>query len=306
MSIVFIWRGLGLIVPIVFGICAWIVSYWYDDTRLGNASFMGWACFYASIVLLLPGIGMWGTTDENGKKSRFHHHFMFVPVLFWSLGLGALCAWLLFTRDPQPTENTVLAAQVEEPEKDQDETVYRTINFLNSSTDKLVCVFSNDVGTERLEVEPKSWLPFDVVPGACSFSVKDAKGKTLVDFSLNKMADPTESTDDYDAAWVQLDGGEHKLLMVDVTPMMPDDFKSDNLKETDWTKQVIKEYDGKSMMEPYIPKDEIGKARMLEPGDLLPSKTKSGEKVYALITVPANKKLTNEYLQERFKELYFD
>jgi hypothetical protein len=305
MSIVFIWRGFGLIVPIVFGICAWIVSFWYDDTRLGNASFMGWSCFYASIVLLLPGLGMWNDKDENDGTKRYHD-FMFVPILIWSLGLGALCAYLLFTRDPEPVEDTLPVTQTEESTTPEEEPVYRTVNFLNSSTDSLVCVFTNDVGTERIGVGPRSWIPFEVIPGACKFEVEGPNGKSLVDFSLNKMAGPTESALDYDAAWVQLDGGEHKLIMVDVTPMMPADFKTSNLKEYDWTKQVIKEYDGKTIMEPYIPKDEIGNARVLEPGDLLPSKVNEDEQVYALITVPSDQKLTNEYLIGRFKELYFE
>ncbi|MBU0487152.1 MAG: hypothetical protein KKA07_08805 [Bacteroidetes bacterium] len=40
----FIWRGFGLIVPILFFVTAWIVSYLFDkgDTTLGNPDFIGW------------------------------------------------------------------------------------------------------------------------------------------------------------------------------------------------------------------------------------------------------------------------
>src|SRR5688572_17399708 len=135
MTIVFIWRGFGLVVPIVFGICAWIVSYWYEDPRLGNASYMGWTMFYTSIVLLLPGLALFADKDEEDGRKRYHD-FMFVPILFWSLGLGALCTYVLLSRDSEPAGNGNTVVQADEGEADA-EAVYRTVNFVNSSSDSL-------------------------------------------------------------------------------------------------------------------------------------------------------------------------
>ena len=50
---VIIYRGLGILVPIVLFIVGWIVSFWYKDTRIGNPDFMGWTLFYTAIVCLL-------------------------------------------------------------------------------------------------------------------------------------------------------------------------------------------------------------------------------------------------------------
>lgn len=303
---VFIWRGFGLVVPIVFGICAWIVSYWYEDTRLGNASFMGWSMFYTAIVLLLPGLAMFRATDEE-DGSRRYHDFMFVPILFWSLGLGALCTYVLLQRDSVPDEDEVvntIAADEDEPVVE--EKAYRIVNFLNSSDDTLDCIIKTANGSETVTVNPHSWQPMELVIDKYSYEVSDRKGKILATYSADKLTDPSSSKMDYESGWVQLDNGGHKLVLVDVTPMIPADFKSTDLKDHDWTKRVVEVYDGKSFMEPKVPKETIYNSRVLEPGDLLPAKVGTDEQVYALISVPADEKLTNDYFIERFKEIYFE
>jgi hypothetical protein len=303
---VFIWRGFGLMVPIVFGICAWIVSFWYEDTRLGNASFMGWSMFYTAIVLLLPGLAMWGgTTDEDGTVRK--HDFMFVPILFWSLGLGGLCTYVLLQRDPSPSEDEDAApvVQTTEDKEPEAEKVYRTVNFLNSSEDTLDCIIKTAGGSETVTVNPHSWQPMDLLIDKYSFEVSDRKGKVLATYSADKFEEPSSSKVDYESGWVQLDNGGHKLVLVDVTVMMPADYTTKDLAKTDWTKQVVEVYDGKSFMEPQVPKEAKYNSRVLEPGDLLPSKVGTDEKVYALVTVPADEELTNKYFIERFKEIYF-
>lgn len=302
MSIVFIWRGFGLIVPIVFGICAWIVSYWYDDTRLGNASFMGWSMFYTAIVLVLPGLMFWNDKDEEDGTKR-HHDFMFVPILIWALGLGGLCTYVLLQRDSAPDENVT---PTEEVVNLKEEKVIRTVNFLNSSTDSLELVVSDARGeVDRFYVGPKSWKSLDVEPHKYKFLANDLNGTTVMTWE-NTIGDPTKSETDYDAGWIQMDGGEHKLVMIDVTEMIPADYKSSDLKNSDWTKNVVKVFDGKSLMEPAIPEKASVYAMLLEPGDLLPSKEKASHEVYAIITVPADEVLSNEYLQKRLIELYFE
>ncbi len=302
---VFIWRGFGLIVPIVFFICAWIVSFFYEDTRLGNASFMGWSMFYTAIVLLLPGLGLWGSKDEDDGTKR-HHDFMFIPVLFWSLGLGALCTYVLLQRDPTPSEeDTAPVVQTDDEKEPEKEKVYRTVNFLNSSDDTLDCIMKAGKASQTVTVNPHSWQPMELVIDKYSFDVSDRKGNILATYSAEKFEEPSASKMDYESGWIQLDNGGHKLVLIDVTPMMPADFTTTNLKDYDWTKQVVKVYDGKSFMEPQVPADAKYNSRVLEPGDLLPAKVGTDEKVYALITVPADEELTNKYYIERFKELYF-
>lgn len=304
---VFIWRGFGLIVPIVFGICAWIVSYWFEDTRLGNGAYMGWTTFYTAIVLLLPGLAMFNDKDDEDGTKRYHD-FMFVPILFWSLGLGALCTYLLITSDPQPGDDENTSAQTEQTDEPapKEEKAFRIVNFLNSSNDTLNCIIKTEHGSEKVTVEPKSWVPMELVVDSYTFVVNDMNGNKLATYSSDKLKEPTSSQVDYESGWVQLDNGAHKLVLVDVTPMMPADFKASNLKDHDWTKRVAGVYDGKSFMEPKVPKDAMYNSRVLEPGSVLPAKVGTDEQVFALITVTAEKEITNEYLIERFKELYFE
>ena len=51
-----IWRGFGIVVPIVLLISAWITSYWFEDTRVGNTSYLGWTLLWAGIVLILAAL----------------------------------------------------------------------------------------------------------------------------------------------------------------------------------------------------------------------------------------------------------
>jgi hypothetical protein len=265
---------------------------------------MGWTSFYAAIVLLIPGLAMWGgSTDEDGTVRK--HDFMFVPVLFWSVGLGALCAFLLFTRDPEPSEDADAVTQTEEAVVEE-EKAYRTVNFLNSSDDTLNCIIKTENGSEKITVNPKSWQPMELVVDKYTYVVNDLNGNKLATFTSDKLKDPSSSQMDYESGWIQMDNGGHKLVLIDVMPMMPADFKTTNLKEHDWTKRVVQVYDGKSFMEPKVPKETMYNSRVLEPGDLLPSKLGTDETCYALITVPGDVELTNEYYIERFKELFFE
>jgi len=96
-----IWRGAGIAVPIIFFICGWIVSYWFEDTRLGNPDFMGWTSFYAGIVTLLAGVVILGMGSEPKKLEpgevpvRVRHDFFWIPVLIWGVILLGLSIYLL-------------------------------------------------------------------------------------------------------------------------------------------------------------------------------------------------------------------
>lgn len=304
--ITFIWRGLGIIVPIVFFITGWIVSYWFEDTRFGNASYVGWVSFYSAIVLLLPGIGLWsGDKDEEGKTVRAH--FMFIPVLIWSLGLGGLSAYLLLTRDSGPAGNT---ATVQNDDHDRDDVsagssvkTYRVVNFINSSTDSMRVIIRYDgKKVEEIAVGPRSWIPREMETRTYTFTSYDKRGKEVMILKDKQIAEAKKG--DYTDCWIQLDGGEHDLVLMDVTPALPADFKKSDLNGVDWTKQVVKVYKGNDLMS-FDLSIVNGGNTILEPGDLLPLTTKE-KTMFSLITVPSDQQLTNDYLVERLGNLYFE
>jgi hypothetical protein len=55
---VIVWKGLGLIVPILLFVIGYIVSLFYEDKTLGNTNLLGWAFFYSSIIFILVGLAI--------------------------------------------------------------------------------------------------------------------------------------------------------------------------------------------------------------------------------------------------------
>lgn len=304
---ILVWRGLGILVPIVFFICAWLVHYFFDDTHFANPSYSGWVCFYASIVLLLPGLGaFFGGPDEDGVKRK--HDFFFIPILFWAIGLGVLSGYLLLGTGSDSDDLSADDLKNEMMQDDQSKIEYRTVNFLNSSDDSLEISYTDKDGkSESFVVSPKSWSSHDLEPQAYTFDCFDMNSHLVSNFPFKSKIDkPTPTDVDYDAAWIQVDGGTHTLVMIDVTEMIPADYKFSDLDKTDWTKRMVAAYDATDVMEPVLPDSASIFARVLEPGDLLPAAEDVRGEVYALITVPSDVKLTNEYLQKRLAELYFE
>lgn len=86
---VFIWRGAGIMVPIVLFICCWICSYSFEDTRLGNPDYMGWSMIWAGIPLFIIG-GLVAASNlpdaETGEKpEKSYNDFFFIPIWIWGL-----------------------------------------------------------------------------------------------------------------------------------------------------------------------------------------------------------------------------
>jgi len=96
---IFIWRGTGITVPIFFFISAWITSYWFEDTRLGNSAFIGWSMLWAGILLSLQGLAIYGgglPDEETGEvPPKTYNDFFWIPVIIWGLGFIGLSIWLI-------------------------------------------------------------------------------------------------------------------------------------------------------------------------------------------------------------------
>lgn len=321
---VIVWRGAGLIVPIVFLICGWIVSFFYDDTRLGNPSFIGWTFFYTGLALLLPGIGLFGKKNEDGTPRR-KHDFFFIPVVFWSFILLIGSTVILLSRSGSPEDNTALvnADSVEEVFED------RVINILNTSDDSLKFVVGGETGViERIVIDPHSWEEYAMQPGEYLFtgynmdnevtlSLPDSfymndRSRYLVkkdgqgEYYARILNGPTSSKKDYDDAWFIIDG-TRDLMLVDVTPLCATKLTKKQVEELDWTQLLDTVYDGRDMIEPTIKAGRSGEIiTVVEPGDGLPETVKTNERVYALITVLREQTIDNEYLADRVYGLFLE
>jgi len=152
----FIWRGMGIIVPIIFLITGWIVSYWFDDTRLGNTIFLGWTAFYTGIIVTVLGLGA-NTTDIDGETGKVlpkaKHDFFFIPILLWGLfllGLGIYWIWLSPVPSDEYNSEFDSLSNIEEllEEMDDLDTEYlswRYVNVYNGTTDTVSYTFYSDI-----------------------------------------------------------------------------------------------------------------------------------------------------------------
>ena len=78
---VVVYRGMGVAIPVLLVISAGVLAFFFDDTRLGNLEYVGWAIIITGGLSVLPGLAAFG--DEEGKW--WHHSFFFVPILAWSV-----------------------------------------------------------------------------------------------------------------------------------------------------------------------------------------------------------------------------
>lgn len=316
----FVWRGFGIIVPIIFFICGWIVSYFYDDTRLGNPSFMGWTCFYTGIVLLFPGLLNLAPPEEG--QARRKHDFFFIPVIIWALIFLIGSAVILFSRSSEPETEVVTDTENVTEEK----IVARTINYMNSSDDTIEFAYGDAEGLiDRIYVEPHIWGSMKLEPGEYLFATFDPEGNTLQSFPNKKYAKDrsryalrkdkdgefylrifnpvTESIYDYDEAWIMLDG-QRNLMQIDVTPICGKTLNEELIKSVDWLAQLDTVYDGQDMIEPNSGGTKDNSVTMVQPGGDIPTKVKRGERVLMLMSVPMEREITDEYIESRMKATY--
>lgn len=316
----FVWRGFGIIVPIIFFICGWIVSYFYDNTRLGNPSFIGWTCFYTGIVLLFPGLINLAPAEEGEVKRK--HDFFFIPVIIWALIFLIGSAVILFTRDSEPdTDVTKEAGPVTE-----EKIAARSLNYMNSSDDTIEFVIADEDGLiERKYVEPHIWESMELLPGEYLLATFDPEGNTVRSFPSKKYAKDrsryavrkdkdgefylrifnpvTESIYDYDEAWIMLDD-QRTLMQIDVTPVCGKTLNEELIKSVDWLAQLDTVYDAQDMIEPSSGGTKNNSVTMVQPGSDIPTKVSKGERVLMLMSVPIEREITDEYIEGRMKSTY--
>lgn len=337
---VFIWRGAGILVPIIFLISGWIVSYWFEDTRLGNPVFMGWTAFYAGIFNFVTGLGLMGMSDDNDNHNiepgevpvKKKHDFFWIPVIVWGLLFGGWSAYLLIGGESQPKTSDIEYYDNEDDENDAFGTK-RVINYYNPTEDSM-SYFIQD-RADFLESEYVGPLSFEskkysedtyLIAGfdhmdeiQLSLSdedfVEDEDKYTIVEVEnddgttsrvYHRIVNPeTRDKNDYDESWIVLTG-THDLILVDVSMTCSDTITKGTIWDMNWMNNVEERYDGRDMIEPLYKKDPKGKTfTVMGPGERIPVKIGKKEIVYALIPIPHDQELTREYLRDKIIEVTF-
>ncbi|MBK9452211.1 MAG: hypothetical protein IPN95_22875 [Bacteroidetes bacterium] len=307
-----IWRGMGIAVPIIFFLTGLIVK-WVSgdpDTRIGNPNFIGWTSLFSGIVILLLGLALLGSSeDENGNKVKKKHDFFWIPVFVWGLLLGVLSIYLLVIKGKgasnEPTSVISYDSTATAPEKVP---TTRIVNFFNPTNDTLGFVIADDTKEGLIEngkVAPHSFEARELEKGTYMFVGFDTKGGNTLTLPDREFAGDekkyrmhedekgsfyqrivnaaTKQTDDYDEAWLSLDGKSH-LLVVNVTTACDPEVTEAAVKSADWAGSIQEENDARDMMEPlfmqFLPDETI---KVVAPGEKLPTEIAENEVIYLLV-----------------------
>lgn len=329
MFITIVWRGSGILVPIILVINAWIVGHWYTDHRIGNWPETGWICFYTAIVVLLHGLLVfpWKREEqpvnpldgETPKRTLWSHHFFYIPVIFWAVIFGVISA-LCLTSGAKASGDTTdhKTATIYSPKA-------RIVRIFNPTVDTMIYVFSsvgedyysedtiapNTVATKKLTPDSYVFCSFEMnndlvvrIPSdkisndtALCKKVTNKKGKTYHERVLR----PTTIADnDCDNAWV-LTNSSCKMILIDVSSICRKGLTKTDVENTDWMGRLTETFAGDDWAEPLygkIPADGE-KNTVLDMSDDVPETIRKGEKIYLLLSVRPDAIVSNSYLVKR-------
>lgn len=303
---------MGIAVPIVFFITGLIVS-WVSgdpDTRIGNPRFIGWTSLFSGIVIFLLGLALLGGgTDEQGNAVKKKHDFFWIPVFVWGLLLGGLSVYLLaFKGKASPAETTTSTDSVATPPVVKEKTpTTRVVNFFNPTQDTLTYIVADETGDgliEKKKVAPHSYVSTELSKGDYLFSAFKGKQATLSlppkelagdaskyvlhedkqgKFYQRILNPKTREDDDYDEAWLVLDG-KTGFLLVNVSTACDPAVTQADVKGANWAGSIQEEHAGNDLVEPLYKKflkDEF--IKVVGPGQPLPTEIAENEVYYLLV-----------------------
>jgi hypothetical protein len=312
---VIIYRGLGVLVPIVLFISGWIVSFWYKDTRIGNPDFMGWTLFYTAIVSLLLGFATFGAGEEqtaaNGQRiPKKRAHFFFIPIIFWGPIFGGISAFLLLSSGKKAENKSEEAVVV---------STVPVIHFYNPTTDTLdYLIYTKDGLSEQQALDPFTTVEVEApgksyVLGALNRSGEatmtlpyyeeyDAKlyetvkeGDKSVDQRLIRPL--SKQPNDYEDNWMLLDGS-YDLMVVDVTELYDGTIKKEKAAKMDWMKKIKSRHSGSELIELSIaPSTAKGSVYVSAPNTYLPVSNEKDCSVYMIITFDSKEEVTSDFIK---------
>ena len=296
---VIVWRGIGIIVPIFLLIGGWIVSYWFDDTRLGNPHFMGWTLFWTSIPLLLVALALFGARlpdpDTGEKPPKSYNDFFFIPVWIWAFGF-LIIGIILINKEKE--------APYVPPPMEEESTRFegtKTVNFYNPLADTITVIVEDaDEEVVMEEAIPPThirWKEFD----AGMYTVYYGDEKDYITVLGSKAID----NDRYDNGWYVF-GGEHDLILLDVNEACSKEIVKSDLIDINWSEKIVDRYSGDNYLIPRLKPRNDFFFTVYEPGITLPLELQDKEKVYALVSIPVDLETTEEYLDSAIVSVCFD
>lgn len=316
---IIIYRGLGILVPIVLFIAGWIVSFWFKDTRIGNPDFMGWTLFYTAIVCLLLGLATFGGTDRNGNPiPKNKHHFFYIPIVFWALIFGGVSAYLLLATGKTSGESSKQELAVAD-------TVPK-IHFCNPTADTLdYLIYTKDGFSEQQTLMPFTTSPaIPIAEKSYVLGALDTKGEATMTLPYYEKYDATlyehvqedgrtveqrlirplsKQTNDYEDNWMLLNG-DYDMILVDVTEIYSGTIVSEKIATIDWMKKIRSRHSGSELIElRIVPSSPGGAVYVSPPNTYLPVSNPKDRSVYMILTCRNDEDLTGNYIKESVEQV---
>jgi hypothetical protein len=330
--IVFIWRGIGIIVPILlFGI-GYICSLFYEDKRLGNTDLMGWTLFYSCILFLLIGLAVGLPSEEEkekGMKFKWNNHtFFYIPILIWGIIAMVFSIYFLMIYNPNAVDDSV-DFQTNQTESTEDKKT--KIHFYNPTEDSLIYYTYDEYGTDEavklagytsemiytsgeenqanyigattfddtftLNILPEDFKKYDQT----KFVKIKEEGK---EYFLRKIKQATAATNDVDDIWVLLDENYH-LALIDVSEIYSSGkINRNSIEKINWLSKVKEKYQGNDIIEVNVKyPDKNGKIKMIGPNFEFPVTIEGETKVYFLLDYLNDEDLTKAYITKEIMRL---
>lgn len=326
--IAIIWRGIGILVPLILVAAGGIFSIWHSDTRVGNFAYTQWVFLSAAIALLPIGLATWKPTrsesepDENGVVHvRIRKHdFFYIPILIWSLIFGGISVYMFTSAKKGSTSSASdTTAETSSPA----ETYSRNINFHNPTGEPLryfvggenklykereLAEWSNDlmsfpeksvfIGATSLDGEtalltlPTGDIALDKTKSVVSKNTKYSHRRNL--------PDPTPDEDDYDDIWVMLDES-YGMNVIDITEAYANTGK---IKNIDWKSYIVKTFPAGDIM-PVVVKPGKGftAVKVVAPNTLVPEERPEELQVFILLPFGSPEESTNTYIASEILRL---
>ncbi len=305
---IFIWRGFGIVVPIIFFLSGWITSYWFKDTRLLNASYIGWTMLWAGLALIFFALASFGAKlDENGQPTdkKVYNDFFWIPTWVWSLGFIVGSIYFINKTDPETTSSNLVDLQSDlgsttSAGEEREETNERRLYLYNCAADSMKI--------EIRETKPADGTYFDfyVQDNDYEFVVIEPDKYTVkmddYEQKINLREKSKNHKNDYDGAWLVL-CAEIDLVLVEVTDICTENVTAADLSKTKWKDKVIKRYNGDDLIEPNLKSEGGGEIQVVAPGYYIPKEHGSRERVYTLIPIDRSLDVTEELLLKKITNI---
>jgi len=305
-----VWRGAGILVPILFFASGFIMSYWYDDVTLGNTEYLKWTLLWPGILLTLIGLFVLPIEKdpETGKtKYAGNHDLFWIPMIVWGILFLGLSVKFFMTDTTSDEDNTQYEEVYEEPteieevsaadypmnEKEiaEDERSVRIYNPTEEAITIYIYAPGDNKNALSADVPPKDNLFIALKEGDHVVQYEN----TTKEFTLT--ASSTRENYDTDDVWVIL-ADNMDFLLVDVNAACIDGMTKPVLRETDWTTKVNKRYNGKDVIFMDVKQNGGIYFDIRKPYYNLPLTHAPNEQIYSIIPIGSDVEATDEFIEE--------